>query len=89
MALSKNWKLENGLEIPNAYIKVATVATTKKSATVRIEVFVNREYAEKGESVYEVCYIFSPDFSTGSTNMWEQAYEYIKTLPEYEGAENV
>lgn len=89
MALQKDFTLKNGLVIPNAYIKIETCTSTKESASARVGVYVNKAYAEQGEAVFEHYHIFKPNYSTDAINLWEQAYEFIKTLPEYEGAENV
>lgn len=89
MALKKNWKLNNGLEVPNAYIRIISCAATKTDATVLVGVFINKEYADKGESVEQSYWLFKPSFNDESKNLWKQAYIFLKTLPQFEEAENV
>jgi hypothetical protein len=88
MALQKNFTLNNGLEVPNAYIKIETLSSTKESATARIGVYVSKEKIQNG-SVYEQYRIFTPDFTDEADNLWKQCYKYLKSLPEFAGAEDI
>jgi hypothetical protein len=63
----------------DAYIKVESIRSTKSDASVLVSFNI-------GESSFERVYGFTPSMDGG--NFIKQAYEYIKALPEFEGAED-
>lgn len=81
MALEKSVVTENGLRCPNAYIKVEGVSLIKKD---EVSFFV-RSYADKNKHPFcEKIYYAAYDLE--GANPIKQAYVYLKTLPEFEGA---
>jgi len=81
MALKKDVVLENGIEVDAAYIKVGTVsviAKTKMSFSVFYS--VDAQKSSFKESAFERPYILDGE------NPIKQAYEHLKTLPEFAGA---
>jgi len=83
MALSKTvvkqaWGQD--LSIPNVYIKVNQIKASKELAEATITYSVDGEVKEtKG-------IVFNADVADGSVNFIKQAYEHLKTLPEFSGA---
>jgi hypothetical protein len=84
MALTKRIELKNNFGelsfFPNCYIKVATVSGNKDS----IACCVNFQKNEGGQFLDSQSFTFTPSM-TGS-NFIAQAYEHLKTLPEFDGA---
>ena len=83
MALSKTvvkqaWGQD--LSIPNVYIKVNQIKASKELAEATITYSVDGEVKETKGIVFNV------DVAEGSVNFIKQAYEYLKTLPEFSGA---
>lgn len=83
MALSKTvvkqaWGQD--LNIPNVYIKVNQIKASKELAEATIT------YSVDGEVKDTKGIVFNVDVTDGSVNFIKQAYEYLKTLPEFSGA---
>ena len=79
MALKKSFSF-NGLDISNGYVKVIQVSGAKEnmefSAAYKID-------ANNNPLVYKN-FNFVPDLQ--GSNFIAQAYNYLKTLPEFDGA---
>jgi hypothetical protein len=73
-------KYKQDVSINNCYIKVAVVTATKSTCTALVW-FMSSQI---GEQLEERPYFFSYDI-TGE-NPIKQAYEYLKTLPEFANA---
>jgi hypothetical protein len=69
--------------LANAYIKVEAVEASKDigSISVSITVATGSKIARK--------YTFTPSVASGSENFIKQAYEHLKTLPEFAGSTDV
>lgn len=81
MALKKTLTLGNGLVANDAYICVSRVNITNKiNANAEITIHVNPEHVPFDNRTIPF------QFSLDGENAWKQAYEYIKTLPEFSGA---
>jgi hypothetical protein len=65
-----------------SYIRVEKVDASKLSATAAVS--FNNENASKNFATK--FYVFVPKLD--GTNFIEQAYEHLKTLPEFDGAED-
>jgi len=83
MALSKNITVKafgKNLNFDDAYIKVSSLTGTKDQVDVKICIFS----AKDGE-LLETTYVrFVPSMT--SANFIKQAYEHLKTLPEFAGS---
>ncbi len=89
MALSKSLTLENGLEV--SYHRVVSVGcVTNVQSAVEVASCPSRE-ARAREKDGGGCYVWTTwhvlPYTPGMSVV--DAYEYLKTLPEYEGAEDV
>jgi hypothetical protein len=76
------YPLGTGSHEMDAYIRVVSVSASKPMAEVMVEI------TENGTG-YQNSYNFQPDLSDGAANHIKQAYEYLKTLPEFADAINV
>lgn len=81
MALKKTYQ-RDGVTVTDAYIKVGNINGTKNRFSFTVEVKAN----EEAPAVMEETYSMSPSMDGG--NFVKQAYDYLKTLPEYAGAED-
>jgi hypothetical protein len=86
MALQKNMELENNFGekslIDNCYIKVEAVRVSKARCFATVGFFKeNRKWLLVTNEI-----AFDGDFSGKSENNIKQAYEHLKTLPEFAGA---
>lgn len=90
MALIKKLILDSGLTIEQAYIRVQGINGFKGILTASLEIFLTKEICEEGNSpIHFMSYNFVPDEDENSLRWDRQAYEYLKTLPEFEGAIDV
>ena len=97
MALLKELKHPSGVIVDNAYWKVAAVVGGKDYLTIRLEAYLNESaahdtfedgklIARKKDPLLIQNRAFRPSVEEGAENFIKQAYEYLKTLPEFEGA---
>lgn len=85
MALQlQNYNLYNGLVSDQAYIRVDTVSGNKDNIVADIKVYVSQQASEENIPFIDQKFIdFTPNVTEDSLNYHRQAYEYMKTLPEY------
>lgn len=87
MALSKDIILNNGLTVPNAYIRIDTVSGYKGELDISVNSYVSQEAFNNGQGYLEQkFYHFVPSVADGALNFIKQGYEYLKTLEEYADA---
>jgi hypothetical protein len=88
MALQHNYQTQNNLgqdiTLTQAYIKVSEVRATKLSADAYVDFFI--EDVDEG-AVLQQLFRFKPKLE--GSNFIAQAYEHLKTLPEFADAEDV
>ena len=86
MALQKNITLKNNFNeesvIKNAYIQIYEVSGGKLNLNVKY--FIKQE--NKVNVVEKRSFDFLPSVENNSANFIAQAYNYLKTLPEFAGA---
>lgn len=86
MALKKDFEItkrgfDGSLVAKDAYIKTESVGGTKFSVSAEISIT-----SKDGELIEKKYCVFQPNMD--GPNFIKQAYEHIKTLPEFEGAED-
>lgn len=81
MALSKTFEYR-GLVVKNGYHKVGYLSGNKESVIVNVEKFTN----DKQNIIDVENYSFVPNMN--GENFIKQAYEYLKTLPEFADAQD-
>lgn len=87
MALSKSiTKTVYGQEItiPNAYIKIKRIQGHKGNLSVSVSTYDQKD----GDEIEHDSIVFVPSVSDGSDNFIKQAYDHLKTLPEYADTED-
>tara|TARA_R110000822_G_scaffold214685_1_gene349667 strand:- start:123 stop:395 length:273 start_codon:yes stop_codon:yes gene_type:complete len=90
MALQTNVTLNaygQDVVVPNVHVKVGNVKGNKSSCTFNVWFFK----LETGEltQFHEKEYWFAPSVEAGSDNFIKQAYDHLKTLPEFSNASEV
>lgn len=80
MALKKTAETNFGFNIPNAYHRVENIKLRKTSIDFQVLVYVD---SEKNAFEYKN---YSCGYDLEGDNPIKQAYEHLKTLPEFEGA---
>ncbi len=80
MAISKNIELSNGIKVDGAYIRVEYPSVTKDSISFNLRKYVTADKPFFGED------FMTAQYTLDGANPFVQAYEYIKTLPEYSDA---
>jgi len=87
MALQMNYATQdqfgNDVVLSNSYIKVIKVSGNKDTMSAYVDFTIN---PDDGAAIQRL-YRFSPNMDGG--NFIKQAYEYMKTLPEFAGATDV
>lgn len=81
MALAKDIKTVYGVELKNAYLRVENVRLENKE-NIAFSVCV---YADKSKSAIEAK-PYACVYDIDGANPIAQAYNYLKTLPEFAGA---
>lgn len=85
MALMKTYITDfygTPVQIANAYYQVATLNGSKSMQQIFVSVFNN---AQKDKQIEVLTYSFVPNLES-SENFIAQAYNYLKTLPEFANA---
>lgn len=87
MALIQKITLESGMTIDQAYIRVQGVNGNKDLASISLEIYVSQPLCEEGKvpAGYR-SYNFTPNDSEDALRWDKQAYEHLKTLPEFSEA---
>ena len=80
MALKKIAETNFGFNIPNAYHRVESIKLNKTSIAFSVFVYTDTEKTAFDIRNYSCAYDLEGD------NPIKQAYEYLKTLPEFAGA---
>jgi hypothetical protein len=77
----------NGLEVPGAYCRIHGIQGSKQHISFQLHCYKDQASYQAGKGfLREIHYAFVPSVSDGSANFIKQAYEYLKTLPEFTGA---
>jgi hypothetical protein len=79
MALKMNMVSPQGFDVQDAYLRVESVQLAKKDALQ----FVLRMYKNSQEKLAFDGQQFSCEYVLNGNNPLNQAYNYIKTLPEF------
>jgi len=89
MALQKSYYDPNlEVEVPDCYWKIIRLSGDKNRIEFYLRVFRDKEKADAGIIINEFLYEFVPDLES-SDNFIAQAYNYLKTLPNFENAINI
>ena len=72
------------VDVPNAYLKIASVDGTKDSMNITVRAFTDRDNPIPFD--YQKIYTFIPLVSDGAENFIKQGYLHLKSLPEYTDA---
>lgn len=84
MALLNKAQLSNGLSFKEAYYRIDTINGSKEEIKLSVNIYSSQESFIKGYSYLEqYFYTFTPKVSKNSLEMWNQAYEFLKSLEEY------
>ena len=90
MALLQNVKLNIGIEINGAYIRIDTINGNKERLEISVNTYVSKNSFLNGSGYLEQkTYAFKPLLELDSDNFIKQGYGYLKTLPEFANALNV
>jgi hypothetical protein len=82
MAIKHDIFLQNGLQATNSWIRVRSVNVIDKT---QAQATVNYYANETSETTYQTKNI-DFNYSLLGSNVFSQAYNYLKTLPEFSGA---
>ena len=81
MSLSKTLTTKHGITVAGAILRVDKVSITDKEEVS----FVLRSYVSADKPFFEQREMTAP-YKLDGANPFKQAYEHLKTLPEFEGA---
>jgi hypothetical protein len=85
MALKFDYQSPFGVQMPDCYARVEHVFGSKSGVSASVGIYANSDAAGIGaRSVSTVDHAFVPDMA--GKNFIAQAYEHLKTLPEYADA---
>lgn len=86
MALLHSLSLSSGIDLPNAYAKIDTFMGTKDSMTVDVAWFSSEQARlDEKPSVHRQSYMLP---GVPNEDLLTSTYNYLKTLPEFAGAED-
>lgn len=81
MAINKTINTKFGITVPQAYYKIKSVnIESKNKMTFIVFIYADKEKVNLDEQFYNCVY------DINGSNPIKQAYEYLKTLPEFAGA---
>jgi len=83
MALSKTLETQFGITIEDCYLRVEGVSVTTSTLT-----FILRKYVSADKPFFDN-ESFTCAYDMSGDNPIKQAYEHLKTLPEFEGTTDV
>jgi hypothetical protein len=85
MALKKQHLSDIGVDLPEAYFKIASIAGSKLGAVINVDVYANYiASTSNAKQIESMQFTFTPSLKKGD---WDaQAYEHLKTLPEFASA---
>lgn len=90
MALRMTKDIGSGLVLPGLYARIDTISGFKGGIDLSLNFYVSRDHFLKGNSfTLQEMHHFKPDVGRGSENFIRQGYLYLKTLPDYEAAEDI
>ena len=80
MAIQTTVNTSSGLSITDAYCKIAEVSITKNSVTFALQVFADKT------KTFVIENVFTAPYDLEGPNPIKQAYEYLKSLPDFADA---
>ena len=83
MALQKDVNTSSGIAVSQAYCRVGLVSLTKETLNFSLIFYADKEKAPFDQRT------FTCGYNLDGANPISQAYVYLKTLPEFQSAENV
>lgn len=96
MALSKTVTLASGVTVPNAYIRVDTLAGTKSGLDCTVNVYASQAAFMGGDLdtpegqpkpfIAQALFHFTPDLAPDAPNWIAQAYVWLQQDPAFTGA---
>ncbi|MCM3110690.1 hypothetical protein [Lederbergia lenta] len=90
MGLLKDIRTDSGILVRDAYFRVDTISCNKDICNISLLSYINRNAFLQGKSfVTTESHTFSPDLTAGAPNLFQQAYDYLKTIEDFEDAEDV
>ncbi len=79
-----------GMELKEAYIRISFLSGNENVIIITVNFYVSKAaYDEGKEEFQKTDYRFEPDIRDNAANFFKQGYEYLKSLPEFEGAYDV
>lgn len=84
MALKTDWTIKEKT-YKNCYVKIVSLDGNKKYIN-GVALVIDQEF---NEPVYDYRFMFTPSTYYNSVRWDKQAYEYLKTLPEFKNAVDV
>ena len=79
--------LDSGINVKQSYARIETVIGNKSKLSVYLDYYVNKESADRGvPSFNRTVHEFIPNSDDASERWDKQAYEHIKSLPEFANA---
>ena len=89
MALKLNVSLPNGLGVEGAYHRVSSISGSKTKIDFTLTIYKSQEDYDNGLScVGKLKFDFIPSVEIGSDNFIQQAYNHLKSLMEYQEAQD-
>lgn len=84
MALICDIELENGLSVPDAYLRIVSFSGTETEVSFVLNAYLNKDALEEGRPPV-ASFGYNTNFDK-DRNLFRQMYEHLRTLPEYENA---
>lgn len=88
--LIKNLELSSGIKLNNVYARIEPFIGNKGIINLTINYYIDKISADEGKSIIK-SYSFDmvPSVADDAPNFIKQAYEYLKTLAEFEDSVDV
>jgi hypothetical protein len=88
MAIQISFTAPSGVIAPEAYVYVGLLTEENgQKITAQIDIYYSKENkVNENLPIYSDIKSFTPNTSDSANNYRKQTYEYLKTLPQFEGA---
>lgn len=92
MGFLKRITTDTGIEVENAYHLITYIEGDESSIMITLKVYASVDVYETNRNIQPIAiqnYYFIPDTSDNASNIFKQANDFLKTLPEFSGAAEV
>lgn len=90
MGLKMSMTLDSGIPVPQAYIRIGRLEDNNKFLTIYVDSYYDHQsFLDGKNSIQSRSYNFPADVTDSAKNYRKQGYEFMKTLSDFQDADDV